>query len=348
MQASRGSFVLPASNACSNGPKKMPRHIIRLIVVMVACAAVALAAKSYFTKDSFYRFGHYRADSVPQLAAMMPSFQTPKACATCHVLRTAEWSDQAHKTVICEVCHGAAPDHPGKEPIAIPDNTNRLCSQCHERMSGRPVSSIRQIGPDHPASPQCISCHNPHAPRIESVARHGGVITGSSREALATCVSCHGATGASVNPQFPNLAGQSETYLVRALASFQVGARKSDLMGPVSQSLALADIPRLAQYFASQACAPHGALPAGNVAPTEALARNCTACHGERGRGTSNSSLPRLAGQSAEYLGSALRQFRSGERSNPLMVAVARPLADAEIDGVSRYFAAQSCQANAH
>jgi cytochrome c553 len=329
----------------SDEGKKMPRHIIRLVLVMLVCAVAALAAKSFFTKDSFYRYGHYRADSVPQIAAMPTSFQTPKACATCHELRNAEWSGQAHKTVICEVCHGAAPAHPGKDSVVIPDDTNRLCSQCHERMAGRPPGSVRQIGPEHPASEQCISCHNPHAPRIESATAHG--VHAAAPDALATCAGCHGARGVGVSPQFPNLAGQNEVYLVRALSAFHVGERKSDLMGPVGQSLTPADIPGMARFFAQQPCPPRIAATAID-AGTEQAARGCAACHGERGQGTSNASLPRLAGQSAEYLGTALRQFRSGERGNPWMAALARPLSDPQIDALSRYFAAQDCRAIAH
>jgi len=40
----------------------MPRHIARLIILIVALGTVALIAKWYFTAKSFYEYGPYRAD----------------------------------------------------------------------------------------------------------------------------------------------------------------------------------------------------------------------------------------------------------------------------------------------
>ncbi len=50
----------------------MPRHIFRLIVVLVAGAVIGYAAKSGFTVKSFYEYGHYRGDSVAQIASEKP------------------------------------------------------------------------------------------------------------------------------------------------------------------------------------------------------------------------------------------------------------------------------------
>ena len=47
----------------------MPKHIVRLIVLVVVLLGLALIAKWYFTADSFYRYGHYRANSVHEIAA---------------------------------------------------------------------------------------------------------------------------------------------------------------------------------------------------------------------------------------------------------------------------------------
>ena len=84
---------------------------------------LALIAKWYFTVDSFYKYGHYRADSVPEIAAQEPVFQTPRYCQTCHSERHAQWSAGSHKSVICEVCHGAAQGHPQNGKLPIPKDT---------------------------------------------------------------------------------------------------------------------------------------------------------------------------------------------------------------------------------
>lgn len=41
----------------------MPKHIVRLITLIVVFGALAAVAKWYFTVDSYYEFGHYRGGS---------------------------------------------------------------------------------------------------------------------------------------------------------------------------------------------------------------------------------------------------------------------------------------------
>jgi cytochrome c553 len=322
----------------------MPKHILRLVILMAGFAAAALFAKSYFTVDSFYRYGHYRADSVPEIAALEPVIQTSRACATCHGLRHAEWSGNVHKTVTCEVCHGAGQGHPLKAKMTVPSDTVRLCTQCHEAMAGRPLTSIKQISlGSHPQGPDCIACHNPHAPKIGATVLPAG--DGHAGQAGATaCVACHGPSGISPNPEWPNLAGQSPAYIIRALASFRDGARKSDLMGPMAQPLQDADVRNLASYFSTQSCkAPAAAMKAaaGEPAAIKDLLQGCGACHGEGGRGSTNASLPRLAAQNEAYLAAALTAFKAGQRSNPTMTQIAQKLADADIKELASYFAEQ-------
>lgn len=67
-------------------------------------------------------------------------------------------------------------------------------------------------------------------------------------------------------------------------------------------------------------------------------ARTCAACHGPDGNGTSP-IYPRLAGQYHDYLARALHEYKSGNRKNPIMAGFASTLSDAEIEGLSNYFA---------
>ena len=68
----------------------------------------------------------------------------------------------------------------------------------------------------------------------------------------ATCVACHGAGGHSVNPIWPNLAGQKEQYLAKQIKAFRDGTRKDPLMAPMVAALSDDDIANLAAYFAAQ------------------------------------------------------------------------------------------------
>ena len=47
--------------------KGLPKHISRLLMLLVAAIAIAFALKVYLTDPSYYRFGYYRADAVPEL-----------------------------------------------------------------------------------------------------------------------------------------------------------------------------------------------------------------------------------------------------------------------------------------
>ncbi|MCS0494237.1 cytochrome c [Ancylobacter sp. MQZ15Z-1] len=70
-------------------------------------------------------------------------------------------------------------------------------------------------------------------------------------KASAQCAVCHGPTGISQLPEAPNLAGQVEMYLVKALNDFRSGARSNEMMTIVSKGLSDADVANLAAWYAS-------------------------------------------------------------------------------------------------
>ena len=65
----------------------------------------------------------------------------------------------------------------------------------------------------------------------------------------ATCVACHGPAGVSVNPMWPNLAGQKDMYLAKQMKDFRDGNRKDPVMAPMAMSLSDEDIANLAAYY---------------------------------------------------------------------------------------------------
>lgn len=68
----------------------------------------------------------------------------------------------------------------------------------------------------------------------------------------AICASCHGPTGVSSNPLWPNLAGQQEQYLAKQIKAFRDGVRKDPMMAPMVAALTDEDIDNLAAYYAAQ------------------------------------------------------------------------------------------------
>ncbi len=85
---------------------------------------------------------------------------------------------------------------------------------------------------------------------LTSLSAHAGDAA-AGRHKAAKCQTCHGLDGLSKLPQAPNLAGQPEPYLVKALDEFRKGVRKNEMMSIVIQGLSDADVADLAAYYAS-------------------------------------------------------------------------------------------------
>lgn len=84
---------------------------------------------------------------------------------------------------------------------------------------------------------------------LSSQALAGDIAAGKAK--AASCGACHGQAGISGNPEWPNLAGQKEKYLVSQLEGFRDGNRKSDLMAPMAKPLSDDDIANISAYYAS-------------------------------------------------------------------------------------------------
>ncbi|SDE43440.1 Cytochrome c553 [Massilia sp. PDC64] len=65
----------------------------------------------------------------------------------------------------------------------------------------------------------------------------------------------------------------------------------------------------------------------------------CVGCHGAQGEGNAAGGFPRLAGQSAAYLGKQLGAYANGARVNPIMQPIAKAMNAAQIRDVSAYYA---------
>jgi cytochrome c553 len=66
------------------------------------------------------------------------------------------------------------------------------------------------------------------------------------------CEACHGLDGKSVDPTYPNLAGQHESYLAKALADYRSGDRNNPIMAGFAGPLSDQDIADLAAWYARQ------------------------------------------------------------------------------------------------
>ena len=176
----------------------------------------------------------------------------------------------------------------------------------------------------------------------------GSVDAGKAKS--ITCTACHGAEGNSVNPLWPNIAGQHAAYTEAQLHAFKSGKRKDPLMAPQAMMLSDEDVRNVAVYFESLPGAAQAIADPATLDKAEALYRGgnpetgvaaCLACHGPTGRGNPAAKYPAIQGQHATYTAKALRDYASGARvsadKTQMMRDIASRLSEEEIVALASY-----------
>ena len=181
----------------------------------------------------------------------------------------------------------------------------------------------------------------------------GNAENGSKK--VAMCVGCHGIIGYQASfpevHKVPMIAGQSATYIVSALTAYKGGDRKHPTMRAIADSLSEQDIADLAAYY-SQLGVQEGDAPPAAVAkqPSERvqalISRDkdnaCTKCHGANFNTPNDGTVPKLAGQHADYLFVALKSYKTEKnlqigRSNGVMSGQAKKFTNAELKELASY-----------
>jgi len=86
------------------------------------------------------------------------------------------------------------------------------------------------------------------------------------------------------------------------------------------------------------------ALPAhaaGSAQAARSKVSMCIGCHGIAQYHTAYPEVyrvPKIAGQSADYIVKALQAYKDGGRNHPSMVAIARGLTDADMADLAAYY----------
>lgn len=93
--------------------------------------------------------------------------------------------------------------------------------------------------------------------------------------------------------------------------------------------------------LAGTAVVASGAAPAGDVAKGRTKAQGCIGCHGIEGWRNAYPAynVPKLGGQHADYITSALKSYQAGTRTHSTMHAIAAGLSDQDMADLAAYFA---------
>jgi cytochrome c553 len=191
----------------------------------------------------------------------------------------------------------------------------------------------------------------------------------AGKEKAASCNSCHGDNGNSLTPNFPKLAQQHQSYLVKQLQAFKSGARNDPMMSAMALPLSEEDMLDIGAYYEAQKISsnqlpqlpppdedeeeqpaastgkpktvPELIAMGSNLYRNGDLAREvsaCIACHGPYGEGNRPAAFPALRSQHADYLIKALNDYKSGARGNTpenMMHMIAKKMTDEEIRAVA-------------
>ena len=176
---------------------------------------------------------------------------------------------------------------------------------------------------------------------------------------IQRCSACHYVDDKSAGPEIPNIAGQYEQYLMKALKLFKENKRESDTMQLIASLHKEQELVILAHYFAKQ-------NPAGSpsiASPDQTLAARgqqiytaeriygiaCVDCHGADAKGyvrksprtRASRAIPRLAGQQSGYLRSVLQKYNAGQFQYGMctMRKAGRTLSPSDIDALVEFLA---------
>ena len=171
----------------------------------------------------------------------------------------------------------------------------------------------------------------------------------AGKQLVSACSACHGADGNSLAGIWPSLAGQNYKYLLKQLRLVKSGDREIIEMVGHLDSLSDQDLRDISAFYSVQnntiGQVEKDKLELGRKlyysGNLDKGVPACTACHSPRGLGNAPAAYPLLSGQQPDYVSKALKDYRSGERSNEdpskIMIAIAYKLDDNEIEALSSF-----------
>lgn len=146
----------------------MPVQLKTLIPLFALFILLFLIARHFLIPESFGEYGHYRANSIDEIAALPIHYAGKTVCAECHEEEAGKLASDQHASLSCEICHGPNAKHTDDYEVVeflVKDGSRKFCGRCHSIDAVRKPDNITQINIEehHPEKENCIDCHNPHA-----------------------------------------------------------------------------------------------------------------------------------------------------------------------------------------
>jgi cytochrome c553 len=177
------------------------------------------------------------------------------------------------------------------------------------------------------------------------------VSVGWAQERLQLCAACHGASGNSINPHVPSIAGQPKLFLENQLILFREELRRSEQMLPIVKGMKDPEIIQLAEHFSKL---PAKGMERGSAdrslvqrGAQRAKELRCGICHLADFSG--QNQIPRLASQREVYLEAEMRAYRDGKRSggDTIMAAALYGVSDADLKALAHFLSRSTARSPA-
>jgi DmsE family decaheme c-type cytochrome len=272
---------------------------------------------------------------VPSLVGQDPQYLVPAMKAYASGLRKGELMRAAVSGLSDATLHdiafyyarqpAARAQTPAVGDAAAGRNASALCGNCH----GAQGISV------FPAWPSLAGQDAQYLADAIRAYKQG------SRSKAIACAGCHGEGGISKRSGMPSLVGLDPQYLVPAMKAYASGQRKHGLMRMLLAGVSEAELNDIALYYVRQTPARAQTPAVGDATAGQAASAACAGCHGAQGV-SANPAWPSLAGQDARYLADAIKAYKDGSRSDPMMSAIVGALDDRTINDVASYYASLS------
>jgi cytochrome c553 len=144
----------------------------------------------------------------------------------------------------------------------------------------------------------------------------------NGREAYLICTVCHGPEGwGTSDGNYPQIAGQQRTVIIKQLADIRARNRDNPLMYPFSMPKTLGgpqQVADVAAYVAELPMTPRNGVGPGNDLELgkQLYEENCVKCHGKNGEGKPKEHIPAVGGQHFNYLARQFHLIRTNRRQN--------------------------------
>jgi cytochrome c553 len=162
----------------------------------------------------------------------------------------------------------------------------------------------------------------------------------NGKKLFYTCHGCHGVENyrnAWPSYDVPKLGNQNAQYVIAALVEYADDQRSHPTMHAQASTLNEQDRADIAAFLHAE-----GVDPAVEVVGTPPVATQvCVQCHGPNGAKALTPEYPALAGQHANYIVQALKDYKSGKRKNPIMAGIIAGVDEKDFEAIALFFSQQ-------